>query len=188
MAEKSAENLVAALRTAREKTTLSRLLTGLGIPLVGTVGARAIAQAYGSFEAMRAVEPTRFATELLRVQGVGEKMAQAVADFFGEERNRAVLDKLVAHGLRPVAPQPAAGPLSGKAIGVTGTLGQPRSAVQRAIEAAGGRFAAAVGKGTDYLVAGADTGQSKLKAAQKHGVRVIDEAALERLLRGEVLD
>jgi DNA ligase (NAD+) len=186
--ETSAENLEAALADAKRKATLSRLLTGLGIPLVGTVGARAIAQAYGSFEAMLAVEPARFATELLRVQGVGDKMAQAVADFFGEERNRAVLDKLVAHGLRPVEPQAAAGPLSGKALCVTGTLGQPRSTVQRAIEAAGGRFVAAVGKGTDYLVAGAGTGQTKLKAAQKHGVRVIDEAALERLLRGSPLD
>lgn len=189
MAEKSAENLVAALRSAQERVTLARLLTGLGIPLVGTVGARAIAQAYGSFEAMLAVEPpARFATELLRVQGVGEKMAQAVADFFGEARNRAVLEELRARGLRPVEPQAPTGPLSGKALCVTGTLSQPRSAIQRAIEAAGGRFVAAVGKGTDYLVAGADTGQAKLKAAQKHNVRVIDEAALERLLRGEALD
>jgi DNA ligase (NAD+) len=131
------------------------------------------------------VQPTaRFADELQRVQGVGEKMAQAVADFFGEERNRAVLDKLVARGIRPVEPRAAEGPLTGKALCVTGTLGQPRSAVQRAIEAAGGRFVAAVGKGTDYLVAGAGTGQTKLKAAEKHGVRVIDEATLEQLLRG----
>jgi DNA ligase (NAD+) len=189
MAEKSADNLVAALAAAKAKATLSRLLTGLGIPLVGTVGARAIAQEYGSLEAMLAVEPpARFATELVKVQGVGEKMAQAVADFFGEERNRAVLGKLVARGLRPVEPQAAAGPLTGLAVCVTGTLGQPRSAVQRAIEAAGGRFVAAVGKGTDYLVAGAGTGQTKLKAAAKHGVRVIDEAGLEKLLRGEPRD
>jgi DNA ligase (NAD+) len=189
MAEKSAENLVAALGEATGKATLARLLTGLGVPLVGTVGARAIAQAYGSLEAMLAVQPpARFADELLRVQGVGEKMAQAVADFFGEERNRAVLAKLVARGIRPVEPQAAAGPLTGKALCVTGTLGQPRSTVQRAIEAAGGRFVSAVGKGTDYLVAGEGTGQTKLKAAQKHGVRVIDEATLERMLRGEPLD
>jgi DNA ligase (NAD+) len=67
---------------------------------------------------------------------------------------------------------------------VTGTLSRPRGDVQADIERAGGVFDKSVKKGTTYLVAGADVGETKLKDAQKKGVRVIDEAALEKLLRG----
>jgi len=188
MAQKSAENLVVAIAEAKKNATLSRLLTGLGIPLVGVVGARAIAQAYGSLEALLAVEPpSRLGEELTKIPGVGEKMAQAVASFFGDARTRNVLTKLMERGLRPTEPKVAGGPLGGLTFCITGTLSQPRSAVQRAIEAAGGRVVSSVGKGTDYLVAGEAVGRTKLEAAKKHGVRVIDEAALERLLRGEAL-
>ncbi|HEY3355152.1 MAG TPA: NAD-dependent DNA ligase LigA [Polyangia bacterium] len=187
MAAKSAENIVAAVARSRARATLSRLLTGLGIPLVGTVAARAIAARYGALAAMMAVTPpARFAEELLTVGGVGAKIAQAVADFFAEERTRRVLEKLLERGVAPTEPQPVGrGPLAGKAICVTGTLSRPRAEIKRDIEAAGGRFVAAVGKGTDYLVAGEQTGEAKLKNATKLGVRVIDEAGLQRLLRGE---
>ena len=67
-------------------------------------------------------------------------------------------------------------------------LTRPRSEIQAAIEAAGGIFDKSVKKGTTYLVAGADVGATKLKDAQKKGAKVIDEAALEKLLRGERLD
>jgi DNA ligase (NAD+) len=188
MAVKSAENVIAAVGRSRERATLGRLLTGLGIPLVGTVAARAVAAAYGSLEAMLAVTPARFAVELLAVPGVGEKIAQAVAEFFGEPHSRAVLEKLVARGVAPSEPRPdRRGPLAGQTVGVTGTLSRPRSDIKRDIEAAGGRFATSVGKGTDYLVAGDKTGAAKLKAAAKAGVRVIDEAGLQRLLAGEAL-
>ncbi|MBA3454635.1 MAG: NAD-dependent DNA ligase LigA, partial [Deltaproteobacteria bacterium] len=67
---------------------------------------------------------------------------------------------------------------------VTGTLHQARADVQKRIEAAGGKVAGSVSKKTHYLVAGADTGKTKLEAAQKNGVTVIDEAELEKLLTG----
>jgi DNA ligase (NAD+) len=67
---------------------------------------------------------------------------------------------------------------------VTGTLTQPRADVQKKIEQAGGKVAGSVSKKTTYLVAGADTGKTKLDAAQKNGVKVIDEAELEKLLAG----
>jgi len=74
------------------------------------------------------------------------------------------------------------GPLTGKTLVVTGTLSSPRADIQRRIEAAGGKVAGSVSKKTSYLVAGADTGKTKLDAAAKHGVAVIDEAELEKLL------
>jgi DNA ligase (NAD+) len=79
----------------------------------------------------------------------------------------------------------AIGPLTGKTLVVTGTLSAPRAEVHARIEAAGGKIAGSVSKKTSYLVAGADTGASKLEAATKHGVAVIDEAALARLIAGE---
>jgi len=74
------------------------------------------------------------------------------------------------------------GPLSGKTLVVTGTLTAPRADVQKRIEAAGGKVAGSVSKKTTYLVAGADTGKTKLDAATKNGVQVISEEELEALL------
>ena len=95
-----------------------------------------------------------------------------------------MLDKLIARGIDPAEPVAVAstGPLAGKMFVVTGTLSKPRADVQKMIEAAGGKVAGSVTKKTSYLVAGADTGKTKLDAAEKHGVTVIDEAGLEKLL------
>jgi DNA ligase (NAD+) len=95
-----------------------------------------------------------------------------------------VRDKLAAHGLDPAEPvaTTADGPLNGMLLVVTGTLSAPRAEVQKRIEAAGGKVAGSVTKKTTYLVAGADTGKTKLEAAEKNGVKVITEAELEALL------
>jgi DNA ligase (NAD+) len=124
----------------------------------------------------------------MQLHGFGEERARAVSDFFADERHRAVLEKLMARGVSPSEPKPThEGPLAGVRVCVTGTLSRGRGEVQAAIEAAGGIFDKTVKKGTTYLVAGADVGATKLKDAQKKGARVIDEAALDRLLRGETL-
>ena len=95
-----------------------------------------------------------------------------------------MLDKLIARGLDPkeAVTAVADGPLSGKTFVVTGTMSKPRADVQKAIELAGGKVAGSVSKKTSYLVAGADTGKTKIEAAQKHGVTVIDEVELEKLI------
>jgi DNA ligase (NAD+) len=77
---------------------------------------------------------------------------------------------------------PAVGPLAGKTLVITGTLSKPRGEIQARIEAAGGKVTGSVTKKTSYLVAGGDTGKTKLEAAEKHGVQVLDEDGLERLL------
>jgi DNA ligase (NAD+) len=108
-----------------------------------------------------------------------------VASFFGDERNRAVLEKLIARGVNPREPErKSEGPLGGRSFAVTGTLSRSRGEIKKAIEAAGGRFVTSVGKGTDYLVVGADVGEAKLAAARKHGTRVIGEVELEGMMVG----
>ncbi|HEX8953689.1 MAG TPA: NAD-dependent DNA ligase LigA, partial [Polyangia bacterium] len=189
MGQKSAENVVNGIQEAREKATLTRLLVGLGMPKIGEVWAHAVAVRFGDLKTLMDTPPDGILAALVELHGFGEERARAVSDFFADERHRAVLAKLMARGVSPAEPKTVReGPLGGIRVCVTGTLSRPRSDIQAAIEAAGGVFEKSVKKGTDYLVAGADVGATKLKDAQKKGVRVIDEAALEKLLRGERLD
>jgi DNA ligase (NAD+) len=189
-AEQSAKNLVAAIDQARRAATFSRLLAALGIPHVGGVAAKAVAQKYGTLSALRTAAAAKdsdgFVAELNEIDGIGDIIALAVDRFLREPHAVRVLDKLGERGIDPKEPVIAVteGPLTGKTLVVTGTLSAPRADVQRRIEAAGGKVAGSVSKKTSYLVAGADTGKTKLDAAAKHGVTVIDEAELEKLLRG----
>ena len=181
----SARNVITAVETARKNLTFARLLTALGIPNIGDTIAKPIAQKYGTLSALReAATAEGFADALCELEKVGEIIAKNVQTFLADEHVAAVLDKLIARGIDPVEPVAAAasGPLVGKLFVVTGTLTRPRAEVQKMIEAAGGKVAGSVTKKTSYLVAGADTGKTKLEAAEKHGVTVIDEAELEKLL------
>jgi DNA ligase (NAD+) len=186
----SAKNLVASIAGARAKATFSRVLASLGIDHVGGVAAKAVARKYLSMTALRAAAAAKdsegFVAELCEIDGIGEVIAEAIDRFLRDPHAAVVLDKLKARGVDPVEPvaAAAAGPLSGKTLVVTGTLTAPRAQVQKRIEDAGGKVAGSVSKKTDYLVAGADTGKTKLEAAHKHGVAVIDEAGLEQLLTG----
>ncbi len=187
-AVQSAKNLVAAIEKSKHSATFSRLLAALGIAHVGGVIARPIAQKYRRLSALRAAAAAKdseaFVAELSEIDGVGDTIAEAVDRFLREPHVQVVLDKLAARGLDPEEPVVAAsdGPLSGKTFVVTGTLSKSRTDVQKSIETAGGKVAGSVSKKTNYLVAGADTGKTKLEAAQKHGVTVIDEVELEKLL------
>ncbi|MDB4958092.1 MAG: ligase LigA [Myxococcales bacterium] len=188
--ELSANNLVAAIAAAKQAATFSKLLSSLGITNVGSVLARPIAQRYGRLSALRAASEAKHSDELVaelcEIEGIGETIARAVDRFLREPHVIAVLDKLKQRGIDPAEPVSAVaeGPLTGKTLVVTGTLTAPRTDIQKRIEAAGGKVAGSVSKKTTYLVAGADTGKAKLEAAQKHGVTVIDEVELEKLLGG----
>jgi DNA ligase (NAD+) len=187
-ADQSAKNLVAAIAKGKDSATFSRLLAALGIAHVGSVIARPIAQKYGTLSAMRAAASTKdsetFVAELCEIEGVGDTTAEGIDRFLRDPHVQIVLDKLAARGVDPAEPvvTSTGGPLSGKTFVVTGTLSQPRADIQKRIEDAGGKVAGSVSKKTSYLVAGGDTGKTKLEAAQKHGVTVIDEAELEKLL------
>jgi DNA ligase (NAD+) len=188
MAKKSAENLVGAIARAREQATLSRLLIGLGIPHVGTVAARAVAGRMRTLAAIAAAGPEALRDTVAGIDGVGPVIGEAVAAYFADPDNARLVARLIERGVSPAEPEPrssAVGPLAGKRVCVTGKLARPRSDLQKEIEAAGGTFVNSVGKTTDILVAGADTGKTKLDAARKLGTRIVDEDGLAALLRGE---
>ncbi len=184
LAEKSADNILAALKKSRTEATLTRFLTGLGIPHIGEVWAHEVAARYGSLAALIAAKPDEVFAALAGLHGFGEERAGAVRNYLLEPRNAALLEKFVAHGISPVEPESVSrsGVLSGKSVCVTGTLSLPRSEIKRRIEGAGGKFVSSVTGKTSYLLIGADPGEDKRKSAEKHGVPILDEAAFNQLL------
>jgi DNA ligase (NAD+) len=185
MADKSAANLVAAIEESRGQV-LHRLITGLGIPLVGEVAARQLAARYQLLSGFANADPEVERTELAAIHGIGDKLADSIARALADERFQAVLGKLLERGIDPRAADDAGsgGPLEGQSFCVTGTLNRPRGKVHESIRRAGGEVHKAVRKGTTFLVAGDKVGQTKIDKARRLGTQVIGEAELERLLGG----
>jgi DNA ligase (NAD+) len=181
MGRKSAENLTAALRRARE-TTLPRFLIALGIRDVGERVAELLADHFGDLESIMSAS----SEELEAVEGVGPTIAESVSRFFADADNRAEVARLRELGVRFQAVTPVradrAGKLSGKTFVLTGTLrGLTRDEARRRIEAVGGKVTSSVSKKTSYLVAGKEPG-SKLRKARELGVEILDGVGLEKLL------
>jgi DNA ligase (NAD+) len=182
----SARNLVDAIGKAREAATLSRLLAALGVPHVGGVAARAIATRYRTLGALFELvdrDAEAAIAALCEIEGIGEIIARSLVGFLVRPEARAVLEALRAHGVDPIEPEAvvASGVFSGKTFVITGTLSAPRSEIAARIQAAGGKVVGSVSKSTSYLVAGDNTGETKLAAAKKHGVTILDEAGLTAL-------
>jgi DNA ligase (NAD+) len=181
-AEKKAENLVASIDAARQRS-LGLLLSALGIHGVGEVMAADLAAAFGSLDELKKAT----VDDLQAVEGVGPNVAQAVVDWFARPGNRAVLAKLRQRGVWPIGQarrKSAGGPLSDKAFVITGTLPNwSRDEAKAFIEDKGGKVTDSVSKKTSYLLLGEGPG-SKLVKAQELGVPIIDEAGLRRLGKG----
>ncbi len=181
MGEKSAANLVEAL--ARSKvTSLPRFLYALGIRDVGEATALAIAEHFGSLDALQSAGMD----EIQQVQDVGPVVALHVHDFFGEEHNRKVIRQLRDAGVSwpegKRTTRSVEGPLAGAVIVITGTLdSMTRDEARAAARDAGATVTDSVSRKTTLLVTGADAG-SKLRKATELGVRVVDEAEFLRLV------
>ena len=115
---------------------------------------------------------------------MGPRIAQSIAEFFQEPRNRELVERLRDAKLRFAGTKKERGTkLAGKMFVLTGTLTLPRDQVKKMIEDAGGRVSGSVSKKTDYVVAGTDAG-SKLDKAKQLAVSVIGEKDLHELLEG----
>lgn len=180
MGEKSAANLLAAIGKSRN-TTLERFIYALGIRNVGEATARDLARHFGSLDAVMDAD----AAALQAVPDVGPVVAGSIARFFGEARNRQVVQELRRLGVRwseGAAPRARELPFAGKTFVLTGTL--PRLTREEASErilARGGRVSGNVSRKTHYVVAGADPG-GKLEKARELGIKVLDEAEFVELL------
>ena len=177
--------LLDQLEKAKTKE-LWRFLVALNIRHVGPVAARALAQWFGSVDAIRAA--TR--DELAAVEGVGGIIADSVRDWFEVDWHLEIIEKWAAAGAQlatPGHPGPggavaAGGVLEGITVVATGSLeGYTREGAQEAIIAAGGKAASSVSKKTDFVAAGPGAG-SKLAKAEELGVRIIDAAQFKILV------
>lgn len=183
LAEKSAGNLLAALENSK-KTTLERFIYALGIRHVGGHLARVLADRFGRVEDLMAAS----AEELTDVYAIGPKVALSVVTFLANERNRALIGRLLGPEVG-IAPAPPARPerpgaLAGRNLVLTGTLASmTREEATSRIQRAGGRVAGSVSRKTDFVVAGEGPG-SKLRQAQALGVTVLSEDEFSRLLEG----
>jgi DNA ligase (NAD+) len=184
LAEKSATNLHAAIEASKQRP-LAKLLVGLGIRHVGPTAAVALAAELGHMDRIAAAP----ADELVEVEGIGPIIAESIAAFFSEDRNRTVIEKLRTAGVNlegpprpPSGADGAALPLTGLTFVLTGGLsGRTREEAGAALEALGAKVAGSVSKKTSYVVAGTNAG-SKLAKAESLGVPVLDEAALDAIL------
>ena len=183
MADKSADNLVAAI-AASKQTTLARFIYALGIRHVGESTAKDLAKHFGDLPAILQASEA----DLLAVRDVGPVVASSLYTFLNQPHNQEVIQGLVDSGVSwmaeaPLANQPQA--FAGLTFVLTGTLPTlSRDQAKEKIEAAGGKVTGSVSKKTHYVVAGAEAG-SKLDKAQELGVKVIDEDALLAMLNDE---
>ena len=180
MADKSAQNVIAAIDRSRA-TTLARFIYALGIRHVGEATARDLAAHFGALDPI--LQASREA--LLEVPDVGPVLAESIRDFLDEPHNRSVIAALRKAGVHfPEGPpqRAAKGALAGKTFVLTGTLPTlTRDDAKALLEAAGATVSGSVSKKTDYVVAGADAG-GKLAKARSLGVAIVDEAQMRALL------
>jgi DNA ligase (NAD+) len=180
-AEVSARNLLAAIDASRARP-FKRVLYALGLPGVGYVTAEALADHFGSIDALHEADPG----QIEEVEGVGPIMAVQIAESLADEPTWALIEKLKAKGLRLHADESerraVGGPLEGKTVVLTGTLPElTREEAAALVKAAGGKVVNSVSKKTDYVVAGDNPG-SKLAKAEKFETEILDEAGLQRIL------
>ena len=177
-AEVSAHKLVDNIQ-ASKNPPLARFITAIGIRHIGSQTAIDLAAYFKSFDALRDASEA----ELLGLPGIGKIVAESILAFFSDDDNLALLDRLKELGVNPVYQDTSGGRLNGLSFVVTGTLdSMGRDAAAEKIRALGGEFHSSVVKNTKYLVAGHNTGKSKLEKAAKYGTEVINETRFLELL------
>jgi DNA ligase (NAD+) len=187
MGKKSAQNVLSEIENSK-KLPLERVIFGLGIRFVGERTAQFLAEHFGSMDAL--IEAARkpeeeSIEELQQVEEIGPRVSAAVREFFDEPKNLQLIERLKKAGLPMKGVKKVRGTqLSGMTFVLTGTLGKySRDEAKKMLEDAGAKVSGSVSKKTSYVVAGEEAG-SKLDKAKEFGVKVIDEAGMEKLLKG----
>ncbi|MBV9137570.1 MAG: NAD-dependent DNA ligase LigA, partial [Hyphomicrobiales bacterium] len=189
--ETSARNLFAAI-AARREIPLNRFIYALGIRHVGESTAKELARHFGSAEALQQTaiaaqdQVSEAWGDLTSIEGIGEVVAEALVDFFGEPHNREIVAELLKEvKVLPLETAAESSAVSGKTVVFTGSLEKiTREEAKAMAERLGAKVSGSVSKKTDLVVAGASAG-SKLAKARELGIEIIDEDAWLKLAKGE---
>ena len=182
MGVKSAENIMRQLEASRG-VPFARVLFALGIRFVGETTAKYLAHHFRSMDALMAATKE----QLAEADEVGEKIAESILEFFADEANLAIINRLREEGLcfEEQERQMHSNLLEGKSIVISGSFQRhSRDELKELIELHGGKNLAAVSGATDYLLAGDKIGPAKLQKASKLGVAIISEEDFETIIAG----
>jgi len=182
MAQKSAENLVNGVKESKN-ISFERVLYALGIRFVGETVAKKLAKHYATIEALSQAS----LMDLVLVDEIGERIAQSVIDFFENQENRIIIDRLKNYGVQfetiEIINPNATDKLSGKIFVVSGVFEQfSRDDLKKAIEDNGGKVGSSISAKTDYVVAGANMGPAKLEKAVKLNIQIITENDFKKMI------
>jgi DNA ligase (NAD+) len=182
MAQKSAENLVNGVVNSKT-VPFERVLYALGIRFVGETVAKKLAKHYKSIDALSQAS----LMDLVLVDEIGERIAQSVIDFFENQENRIIIDRLKSYGIQfetvEIINPNATDKLAGKTFVVSGVFEEfSRDDLKKAIEDNGGKVGSSISAKTDYVVAGANMGPAKLEKAVKLNIPIISENDFMKLI------
>ena len=176
-ADKSAKNLIESIQKSKE-INLTRFIYSLGINGVGEETANLLAKKFKSIKnLMEASIP-----EIETIKDIGEETAKSIYNFFREERNIKLVNKLIKSGVKIINPQGEEKKLSGKTFVLTGTLDKfERDEAKGIIRQLGGKTSSSVSRNTDYLIVGKNPG-SKLEKAKELGINILNEEEFLKLI------
>ncbi len=183
--ERSAERFMNSLQESR-KTPFERVLYALGIRYVGEATAKSVARHFANIDAVASAS----VEELLKVDDVGQVIAESIYEYFHDEVNLEVISRLREHGLKfdiDEAPQKKSVALEGKTVVISGNFSISRDAMKALIASHGGKNSGSISKKTTYLLAGEKPGPEKIKKAESLGVEIIDEPKFMALLPDEAM-
>jgi DNA ligase (NAD+) len=181
MAQKSAENLVKGVEKSK-KIPFENVLFALGIRFVGETVAKKLAKHYKNIDALSKAS----LMDLILVDEIGDKIAKSVIDFFENQENRIIIERLKKHGVQfeiveTVNPK-ATNKLQGKTFVVSGVFTKfSRDDLKKAIEDNGGKVGSSISSKTDYVVAGDNMGPAKLEKANQLKIPIISEDDFEKM-------
>ncbi len=182
MAQKSAENLVNGVENSKN-IPFERVLYALGIRFVGETVAKKLAKHYKSIDALSQAS----LMDLILVDEIGERIAQSVMDFFENQENSIIIDRLKSYGVQfetiEIVNPNATDKLSGKTFVVSGVFEEfSRDDLKKAIEDNGGKVGSSISAKTDFVVAGANMGPAKLDKASKLNIQIITENEFQKMI------
>jgi DNA ligase (NAD+) len=181
--EKSVRNILEGIENSR-KTGFERVLYAMGIRYVGETVAKKLAFHFKNMDALMHASYD----QLLEAPEVGSKIAGSILEFFSDKKNIALVERLKKAGLRMSVdesslPKKESDLLQGKSFVVSGTFSKfTRDELKQIIESNGGKVQSGVSSKTNYLVAGEESGPSKLEKAKQLNVAVIDENAFVKMI------